>query len=129
MVSTQIIDADWLSKSSRFQAFPPCPQIVEEEEVFRQYPCSARPKSPPGTRMCAVDWCWECCDICWRTMRVWAYMRWHNQHEMGHMWGLQDSPAVGATRYGHGLTRWRTRKKTGRRTRFWRYFKVLKLSN
>ena len=86
------------------------------------FPFSARPNDPLGMRIHAVDWCWECYDICWRTMRVWAYMRWHNQHEMGHMWGLQDSPAVGATRYGHGLTRWRTREETGRRTRLAEYF-------
>ena len=30
------IAADWLSKSNRFQAFPPCLQILEEEEVFEQ---------------------------------------------------------------------------------------------
>ena len=32
-------------------------------------PCSARPNGPLGTRIRAVDWCWECCDICWRTHR------------------------------------------------------------
>ena len=31
MVSTQIIAADWLSKSSRFQAFPPCPKFLEDK--------------------------------------------------------------------------------------------------
>ena len=88
-------------------------------------PCSARPNSPLRTRIRAVDWCWECCDICWRTMGVWVYMRWrmrsHSEHGMGHMWALEDSPAAGATRYGHGLTRKCTREKTGRRTRLWRY--------
>ena len=43
-------------------------------------------------------------------------MRWHSEHGMGHVWAPKDSPAAGATRYGHGLTRRRTRKKTGRRT-------------
>ena len=46
-------------------------------------------------------------------MRVWVYMRWHSEHGMGHMWAPQDSPAAGATRYGDGLTRRRTREKTG----------------
>ena len=32
MVSTQKNAADWLSKSDRFQAFPPCPKILEDEE-------------------------------------------------------------------------------------------------
>ena len=36
MVSTQKFAADWLSKSSRFQAFPPCLKTLEEEEVFKQ---------------------------------------------------------------------------------------------
>ena len=40
---------------------------------------------------------------------------------MGHLWAPQDSPAAGARRYGHGLTRRRTREKTGRRTRLWPY--------
>ena len=40
---------------------------------------------------------------------------------MGHLWAPQDSRAAGARRYGHGLTRRRTREKTGRRTRLWRY--------
>ena len=31
MVSTQKIAADWLSKSNRFQAFPPCRKNLEEE--------------------------------------------------------------------------------------------------
>ena len=48
-------------------------------------------------------------------------MRCHSEHGMGHMWAPKDSPAAGATRYGHGLTRRRTREKTGRRTRLWRY--------
>ena len=38
-----------------------------------------------------------------------------------YMWAPKDSPAAGATRYGHGLTRRRTREKTGRLTRLWRY--------
>ena len=38
-----------------------------------------------------------------------------------YMWAPKDSPAAGATRYGHGLTRRRRREKTGRRTRLWRY--------
>ena len=33
---------------------------------------------PLGTRISAVDWCWECRDICWRTLGVWVYMRWHD---------------------------------------------------
>ena len=41
------------------------------------------------------------------------YMRWHSEHGMGHMWATQDSPAAGATRYGHGLTRRRARVKDG----------------
>ena len=36
MLSTQKIAADWLSKSARFQAFPPCLKFLEEEEVFKQ---------------------------------------------------------------------------------------------
>ena len=32
MVSTQKFAADWLSKSNRFQAFPPCLKNLEEEE-------------------------------------------------------------------------------------------------
>ena len=48
-------------------------------------------------------------------------MRWHSEHEMGHMWAPKDSPAAGPTRYGHGLTRRRTWEKTERRTRLWRY--------
>ena len=32
-------------------------------------------------------------------------MRWHRELGMGHMWAPKDSPAAGATRYGHGLTR------------------------
>ena len=48
-------------------------------------------------------------------------MRLHSQHGMGHMWAPQNSPAARATRYGHGLSRRRTREKTGRRTRLWRY--------
>ena len=36
MVSTQKkTAAHWLSKSNRFQAFPPCLKIVEEEEVLQ----------------------------------------------------------------------------------------------
>ena len=74
--------------------------------------------------MRAVHWCWECCDICCRIMGVWVYMRWHEvaqrARDVGHMWASKDSPAAGATRYGHGLTRRRTREKTGRRTRPWR---------
>ena len=35
MVFTQKIAADWLSKSNRFQAFPPCLKILEEEGVFK----------------------------------------------------------------------------------------------
>ena len=46
-------------------------------------------------------------------------MRWHSEHGMEHMWAPKDSPAAGATRYGHSLTRC-TREKTGRRTRLWR---------
>ena len=37
-------------------------------------------------------------------------MRWHSEHGMGRMWAPKDSPATGATRYGHGLTRRRTRE-------------------
>ena len=44
-------------------------------------------------------------------------MRWHSEHGMGHLWAPQNSPTAGARRYGHGLTRRRTREKTGRRTR------------
>ena len=122
MVSTQIIAVDWSSKSSRFRAFSTCPKILEEEEevLKKSNPCSARPNGPLGTRLRAVDWYWQCCDICWRPMRVWVLMRWHSQHGMGHMWAPQDSSAAGATRYGHGLTRRRTREKTGWRTRLWR---------
>ena len=40
---------------------------------------------------------------------------------MGHTWAPKDSPAAGATRYGYGLTRRRTREKTGRRMRLWQY--------
>ena len=32
----QKMAADWLSKSNRFQAFPPCLKNLEEEEVFKQ---------------------------------------------------------------------------------------------
>ena len=35
MVYTRTIAADWLSKSNRFQAFPPCLKNLEEEEVFQ----------------------------------------------------------------------------------------------
>ena len=50
-------------------------------------------------------------------------MSWNSEHGMGHMWAPQDSPAAGARRYGHGLTinRRRTRERTARRTRLWRY--------
>ena len=48
-------------------------------------------------------------------------MRWHSEHLMGHVWVPKDSPAAGATRYGHCLTRRRTREKTGLQTRLWRY--------
>ena len=44
-------------------------------------------------------------------MKVWMYMRWHSEHVMGHMWVSQESPAVGARRYGHGLTRRSTRAR------------------
>ena len=124
MVSTQTIAADWLSKSSRFQVFPPCPKMLEEEVFKQQYccnTCSARPNGPLGTIIRTIDWCWECCDVCWRTMRVSVHTRWHSQHGMGHTWAPQDSPAAGATRHSHGLSRRRTRGKTGRRTRLWRY--------
>ena len=58
-------------------------------------------------------------------------MRWHNEHGMGDMWVPKDSPAAGATRYGHGLTRRRTREKAGRRKRLWRYIsgKVVELKS
>ena len=46
------------------------------------------------------------------------YMRWHSEHGIEQMWAPQDSPAAGARRYGHGLTRRLAREKTGRRTRF-----------
>ena len=49
------------------------------------------------------------------------YMRWHSENAMGHLWASQDSPAAGARRYGHGLTRRSTREKTARRTILWRY--------
>ena len=61
----------------RFQAFTLCLRILEEEKCSNSFPCSARPNGPLGTRIRAVDWCWECYDICWRTMGVWVYMRWH----------------------------------------------------
>ena len=48
-------------------------------------------------------------------------MRWPSERGMGHLWAPQDLPAAGARRYGHALTRRRTRKQTGRRTRLWRY--------
>ena len=79
MESTQKTAADRLSKSNRFQAFPPCQKIWKRtKKCSNSNPCSARPNGPLGTRIRAVDWCWECCDICWRTMRVWVYMRWEN---------------------------------------------------
>ena len=49
-------------------------------------------------------------------------MRWHGEHGMGDMWAPKDSPAAGATRYRHGVTRRRAREKTGRRTRLAIYF-------
>ena len=48
-------------------------------------------------------------------------MIWHRGHGMGHMWAPKDSPAAGATRYGHGLARRRTREMTGRRSKLWPY--------
>ena len=51
-----------------------------------------------GTRIRAVDWCWECCDICWNPIKVWVYMTWHSEHGMGQMWAPKDSPAAGAIR-------------------------------
>ena len=47
------------------------------------------------------------------------HTRCHSEHGMGHLWAPQDSPAAGARRYGHGLTKRRTRGKTGRGTRLW----------
>ena len=41
------------------------------------------------------------------------YIRWHSEHGMGHMWASQDSPAAGARRYGHDLTRRRMRERWG----------------
>ena len=100
----------------------PVRQLWKRKKCWSSFPCLARPNGPLGTKMRAVNWCWECCDIiCWRTMRVWVYMKWHSQHGMGHMWAPQDSPVAGATRNGHGLTRRRTKEKTGRQTRLWRY--------
>ena len=52
---------------------------------------------------------------------TWHGMRWHSEHGMGHLRAPQDSPAAGARRYGHGLTKSRTREKMGRRMRLWRY--------
>ena len=37
MVPTEKNAADWLSKSNKFQAFPPCLKSLEEEEVFAFY--------------------------------------------------------------------------------------------
>ena len=95
----------------------PDSKFWKRKKCSNSNPCSARPNGPLGTRMRAVDLCGECCDICWRTMRVWVYMRWHSEHGMGQMWAPKDSPAAGARRCGHGLTRRRTREYTGWRTR------------
>ena len=48
-------------------------------------------------------------------------MRWHSEHGMGHTWAPKDSPAAGLTRYGHDVSKRRTREKTGWRTTLWRY--------
>ena len=122
MLCTQIIVADWVSNRVDSKRSHPARKLrARKNKCWNSNPCSARPNGPLGTRIRAVDWCWEGCDICWRTMRVWVHMRWHSQHGMGRMWTPQNSPAAGATRYGHVLTRRRTREKPGQRTRLWRY--------
>ena len=117
MVSTQTIVADWFSKSNRFHAFPTSlKSLEEEEEVFtvilvqpdqtahleREYVLLIGAGSV--ATFAGGPWGFGCtCDG----------MIWHSEHGMGHMWVPKDSPAAGATRYGHGLARRRTREKTG----------------
>ena len=122
MVSTQKAAADWLSKSNRFQPLPPYLKkfgrgrsvqtviLVQPDRMTRlerEYVqlidagSVATFAGGPGGYGCTCDG-----------------MRWHSEHGMGHMWTPKDSPpAAGATRYGHGLTRRRTRE---RRTILWR---------
>ena len=106
----------------------PAHPVRKRKKCRNGIPGSEKPNSPLETRVRAVDWCWEYSDICWKTARVWAYMRWRSQRGMGHKWVPQDSPAAGVTRYGHYLTRRRMRRKTGRRTRLWRCIVELKSS-
>ena len=61
----------------KYCSIPSVPSSLEEVKKTRPNPYSARLNGPLGTRIRAVDWCWECCDICWRTMGIWVYMRWH----------------------------------------------------
>ena len=80
MVSTQTIVADWFSKSNRFHAFPTSLKSLEEEEevftVILVQPDQTAHLEREYVQL--IDWCWECCDISWRTMGVWMYMRWHD---------------------------------------------------
>ena len=78
MVSTQTNVADWLSKSNRFQAFPPCVKVLEEEEeVFEQQSLFSQTERPTLNASTCSELVLGV--ICWRTVGVWVYMR---RHEM-----------------------------------------------
>ena len=123
MVSTQRIAADWLSKSNRLPSVPTLPEkfgrgrsvqtaiLVQPDRTAhleREYVQLIGAGS--AATFVGGPWGYGC---------TWDGMRWHREHGMGHMWAPKDSPAAGATRYGHGLTRRRTREKTGRPMRLW----------
>ena len=92
--------------------------------LTEQYSFFSQTERHTSNAIRAVDCCWECCDIAggpWGYGCTWHGMRWHSGHGLGNMWAPKDSPVAGATRYCYGLIRRRTKGKTRRRTRLWRY--------
>ena len=97
----------------------PVRKIWKRKKCWSSFPCSARPNGPLGARIAAVEWYWKCGDIYMLEDQrvwygVWVYMR---SSPIRDVWAPYDTPAAGAIRYGHSLTRRRTREKTGGRTR------------
>ena len=69
MVSTQTNVADWLSKSNRFQAFPPCVKVLEEEEeVFEQQSLFSQTERPTLNASTCSELVLGV--ICWWTVRA-----------------------------------------------------------
>ena len=67
------------------------------------------------------DWCRECCASCWGVHGDMGIREITWEHAMGHVRTSHDSPAAGATRYGHNLAGRLVMEKEGCRTRLCLY--------